>query len=51
MAAEKLTRKRLIQILVMLCILICAFIYRTYYPSNHTEPMSSEVQTQKTTEK
>ncbi|AFU18920.1 Uncharacterised protein [Actinobacillus equuli] len=30
MAAEKLTKKRLIQIVVMLCILIGAFFYRTY---------------------
>ena len=51
MAAEKLTQKRLIQILVMLCILICAFVYRTYYPSQHTDPTSSELRTQKTTEK
>lgn len=29
MAAEKLTKKRLIQILIMLAILIAAFIYRT----------------------
>lgn len=30
MATEKLTTKRLIQILVMLAILIAAFLYRTY---------------------
>lgn len=30
MAAEKLTKKRLIQILIMLCILVSAFLYRTY---------------------
>lgn len=30
MPAEKLTKKRLIQIIVMLIILICAFLYRTY---------------------
>ncbi len=30
MAAEKLTKKRLIQIVVMLIILIGAFLYRTY---------------------
>lgn len=29
MAAEKLTKKRLIQILVMLCILLSAFTYRS----------------------
>lgn len=29
MAAEKLTKKRLIQILIMLVILITAFVYRT----------------------
>lgn len=30
MAAEKLTKKRLIQIVVMLVILLVAFFYRTY---------------------
>ncbi len=30
MAAEKLTKKRLIQIIIMLVILISAFLYRTY---------------------
>ncbi len=30
MATEKLTKKRLIQILIMLCILVGAFLYRTY---------------------
>ncbi|SUB58592.1 Uncharacterised protein [Phocoenobacter uteri] len=30
MAAEKLTKKRLIQIIVMFVILISAFLYRTY---------------------
>lgn len=30
MAAEKLTKKRLIQIVIMLIILIAAFVYRTY---------------------
>lgn len=30
MAAEKLTKKRLAQIIVMLLILIAAFVYRTY---------------------
>lgn len=30
MPAEKLTKKRLIQILIMLAILIIAFVYRTY---------------------
>lgn len=30
MPVEKLTKKRLIQIVVMLVILITAFIYRTY---------------------
>ncbi len=29
MAAEKLTKKRLIQILLMLCVLLSAFIYHT----------------------
>lgn len=28
MAAEKLTKKRLVQILVMLCILVAAFVWR-----------------------
>lgn len=40
MAAEKLTKKRLIQILVMLAILVSAFLYRSchYQPqSRHTE--------------
>ena len=31
MAAEKLTKKRLIQILIMLCILIAAFVWRYIY--------------------
>lgn len=30
MAIEKLTKKRLIQIIIMLAILIGAFLYRTY---------------------
>ena len=30
MAAEKLTKKRLIQILIMLCILVIAFIWRYF---------------------
>lgn len=30
MAAEKLTKKRLIQIIIMLIILIIAFVHRTY---------------------
>lgn len=30
MAVEKLTKKRLIQIIIMLTILIGAFLYRTY---------------------
>ncbi|AKD37555.1 hypothetical protein I926_01125 [Pasteurella multocida subsp. multocida OH4807] len=30
MAAEKLTKKRLIQIVIMLCILLVLFFYRTY---------------------
>ncbi|SUT92539.1 Uncharacterised protein [[Actinobacillus] rossii] len=30
MAVEKLTKKRLIQIIIMLAILIGAFLYRTY---------------------
>ena len=30
MAAEKLTKKRLIQILIMLIILLIAFFYRTF---------------------
>lgn len=31
MAAEKLTKKRLIQILLMLTILLIAFFYRTFH--------------------
>ncbi|WP_202903502.1 hypothetical protein [Aggregatibacter actinomycetemcomitans] len=31
MAAEKLTKKRLIQILIMLIVLLTAFFYRTFY--------------------
>ncbi len=30
MVAEKLTKKRLIQILIMLCILVIAFIWRYF---------------------
>ncbi len=30
MAAEKLTKKRLIQILIMLCILVIAFVWRYF---------------------
>lgn len=30
MAAEKLTKKRLIQIVIMLVVLLIAFFYRTY---------------------
>ncbi|TCP17198.1 hypothetical protein EV693_10763 [Nicoletella semolina] len=30
MSIEKLTKKRLIQILIMLTILVTAFVYRTY---------------------
>lgn len=30
MPAEKLTKKRLLQLVVMLAILIAAFMYRTY---------------------
>lgn len=33
MAHEKLTKKRLIQILITLVILVAAFIYRTYVPT------------------
>lgn len=32
MPAEKLTAKRLIQLIIMLTILIAAFVYRTYIP-------------------
>lgn len=31
MATEKLTKKRLIQIILMLCVLLFAFFYRTYH--------------------
>ena len=30
MAAEKLTKKRMIQILIMLCILVIAFVWRYF---------------------
>lgn len=30
MAAEKLTKKRLIQILIMLCILVIAFVWQYF---------------------
>ncbi|SEV95336.1 Uncharacterised protein [[Haemophilus] ducreyi] len=30
MPVQQLTKKRLIQIIIMLCILIAAFIYRSY---------------------
>lgn len=30
MTAEKLTKKRLIQILIMLCILVIAFVWRYF---------------------
>lgn len=36
MAAEKLTKKRLIQILIMLIILLIAFFYRTFYHQPET---------------
>ena len=36
MAAEKLTKKRLIQILIMLIILLIAFSYRTFYHQPET---------------
>ena len=36
MAAEKLTKKRLIQILIMLIILLIAFSYRTFYQKPET---------------
>ncbi|SEM59522.1 hypothetical protein SAMN05444853_12718 [Pasteurella skyensis] len=32
MPAEKLTKTRLIQIIIIFVVLICAFVYRTYYP-------------------
>lgn len=34
MAAQKLTKTRLIQILIMLAILVTAFLYRTYTYQN-----------------
>ncbi len=39
MAAQKLTRARLVQIIVMMILLITAFIWRTleYKPSNNAE--------------
>ncbi|WP_197496311.1 hypothetical protein [Gallibacterium salpingitidis] len=44
MAAEKLTKKRLIQILVMLAILLSAFFYRSchYQKQQTTVQVSSE---------
>jgi hypothetical protein len=41
MAAEKLTKKRLIQILIMLIILLIAFSYRTFY--HQPETTSQEI--------
>ncbi|WP_165772755.1 hypothetical protein [Caviibacterium pharyngocola] len=45
MAAEKLTKKRLIQILIMLCILLFAFVYKTCsYEKNETGKSAVENQ-------
>ncbi|MGY6772348.1 hypothetical protein [Gallibacterium genomosp. 1] len=41
MSVEKLTKKRLIQILVMLVILVSAFLYR----SCHYQPQSANTET------
>lgn len=38
MAAEKLTRKRLIQLLIAMAILISAFLYRTCHYSTSDQP-------------
>ncbi|WP_265474494.1 hypothetical protein [Mergibacter septicus] len=35
MPAEHLTKKRLIQLLVMMILLLSAFFYRTFYPVNY----------------
>lgn len=44
MAAEKLTKKRLIQILVMLAILLSAFFYRScHYQKQQTTAQTSNV--------
>ncbi|MBN6065133.1 hypothetical protein HYE66_01455 [Aggregatibacter actinomycetemcomitans] len=40
MAAEKLTKKRLIQIVIMLIILLSAFFYRTFYYEANETPQS-----------
>ncbi len=40
MPAEILTKKRLIQLIAVLCVLLSAFFYRTYHytpPAQHTE--------------
>lgn len=36
MPAEHLTKKRLIQLLIMMVILLTAFFYRTFYPVKST---------------
>ena len=41
MAAEKLTKKRLIQILIMLIILLIAFFYRTFFYQPETLPQET----------
>ena len=51
MAAEKLTKKRLIQILCMLGILICAFVYRTVTHSQKAENVPQIEVNEKTSEK
>ncbi|WP_373099951.1 MULTISPECIES: hypothetical protein [Pasteurellaceae] len=43
MAAEKLTKKRVMQILLMLCILLAAFIYKTCH---YEKPPQSAVENQ-----
>ncbi|MCW9698272.1 MULTISPECIES: hypothetical protein [unclassified Avibacterium] len=47
MATEKLTKKRLIQIILMLCILLSAFFYRTC----HYQQIQSAVENQQILDK
>ncbi|MGR3808296.1 hypothetical protein SAMN05660772_00926 [Pasteurella testudinis DSM 23072] len=49
MAAEKLTKKRLIQLLIAMAILIGAFLYRTYcYQAPATTELSSTSESSRT---
>lgn len=51
MPAEHLTKKRLIQLLIMMAILLTAFFYRTFYPANtpHTVKKATEISIKATT--